>query len=163
LTTIPSKIKNSILDTTASSSISRRTALRGLLGGVAMGVVPDVAEAVIEDPADADVINACVEKLREVLGRMHPIVDEVHYYFQTESDGTFRLNLEGTRQFEPFSGDGLYELSWNGYLMTFWLEKVTEQHGRYLCEHYWATQYYDGQLLDDGKTSRHCSRPTPTR
>lgn len=111
--------------------INRRTFLRraGSAGAVAsLAALPSVA-ATLAAPATSNEqqLEACLADLKEILGRMHPVVTDISHGYYAREDGTFRLWINCTREFLEYSGPGFYRVSDDGYIMTWWLEKVEER------------------------------------
>lgn len=136
------------------AQISRRTALKGILASTGISVFPASAEAAMELTDEAQ-LDACLEQLVSILARMFPTIKEQprHYLWRAE-DGSFRLDVRGDVAFQPFDGDGLYEISMDGYLMTYWLEKrqtcrISDGTPIPGLEHYMATQCDGGEYVDE--------------
>lgn len=94
-------------------------------------------------------VDDCVEHLRELLAEMHPTVFRSSFNLKSGEDGSFYFCMQGYVQYIEFAGDGLYEVSMDGYLVTWWLEKD--------CKRSLATgkpipglNFYRATLWDDG-------------
>lgn len=106
-----------------SQAISRR----GFMAVSGASLVPARA-AIAAPPADDDRLQACIIEIRDILKRRHPAVDEVHDSVFSNDDGTFRVSIQGTRRFEPYSGEGVYEIStMGGSLAVYWLQKDVQR------------------------------------
>ena len=112
--------------------------------------VPDKNALPIEAQFDE-----CVARLRSILSQMYPKASEIHSgFWGGRLDGSFRFIFQGDCQFGRFDGPGLYEVSVDGYPMTYWLE---ERCCRSLktglpiegMEYYRATLWQDGRLCEE--------------
>lgn len=134
--------------------LSRRHLLKGAVAAAALAApVAGEAQASL---SDEEQLNECVASLRTILERMHPGVSVIHpHYLSSRQDGSFRFWMQGdVVHHGTYDGPGLYEISMDGYLMTFWLEEkhyYRKSTGEVIphMSYYEATQWYEGKPVDD--------------
>ncbi len=102
---------------------------------------------------DEQQLEACIGQLRNLLQRMNPLAKLHAEYLSARHDGSFRFSLHGDVEFLPFDGDGLYEVSVDGYPMVYWLEEdchCNVRTGEPIRggEHIRAMHFYEGEYVD---------------
>ena len=105
-------------------------------------------------PSDEDQLSACIHQLNSILVRMHSTVTEQHHYVRPSADGSYHLVFSGYVQFQEFQGDGLYEVSRDGRLYTYWLKqrfRVNQMDGTPILDmpYYLATLWDDDRPCED--------------
>ncbi|MGO7364605.1 hypothetical protein [Rhizobium leguminosarum] len=141
------------------ASLSRRKFFQIAAAGTA-AALPVATEAATAEIArlpltEEQQLEACIGQLRNILQRMHPKAT-LHYphYFSSREDGSFRLSIQSDVVFQQFNGAGLYEVSMDGYLMVFWLEKecrVSRSTGKPIP----GMEIYHAQYWEDGAPTQH--------
>jgi hypothetical protein len=157
--------KTDITDAAAAPALSRRRFMSIAAAGSA-ATLPAVALAGASDktsrlPQPLVSIEAqldeCVARLGEILARMYPEATQIRSGFEHgRLDGSFRFMILGDCQFGTFGGPGLYEISVDGYPMTYWLEErchCSLKTGRPIqgMEYYLATLWMDGRLCENNQ------------
>ena len=121
---------------------SRRSVLTLTAAGSA-ATLPAVAFAAsdcsLADPvqlSDREQLDACMQELQIILGRMHAAVTKQTMEFEPRDDGTYRIWTHCEREFLPWSGPGLYRISQTGNLADFWVYKIQRRNlaGKVYCE-----------------------------
>lgn len=113
---------------------SRRTFLKFATAGSAAALpaaalaAPDRIPADPGQLSDREQLDACLANMQAILARMHPNVTRQSIAYNPCEDGTYRVWVHCERAFLPWTGPGLYRVSWQGYLMDFWLEKVQRRN-----------------------------------
>jgi hypothetical protein len=145
-------------DAIAPAAISKRNFLIAAVGVAATLPAVAFAEATAEIPqlplpSNEEQLDACIEQLNSLLARMHSTVTKQHIYVRPTADGSYYLVFQGDVQFQRFQGDGLYEVSRDGRLYTYWLEECFQHNPsngtpvQHL--HYMATHWEDGRPCGD--------------
>jgi len=139
------------------ASLSRRTFISIAAAGTAAtlpavacaaaGPVSQLPHVTIEEQLDA-----CVEQLRSILQQMHP-TSEIHsHWLSRRQDGSYRFTMSGDPDHSAaYTGEGVYEISIDGYIDTYWLETDCERYrstGEPIpgMEFYWAARWEKGSL-----------------
>jgi hypothetical protein len=137
------------------SKINRRSVLRGAIAAVPLVTVPAGFAAAAAIPLTVqEELNVCLEQLKTILKRMHPIAAEISDYLCQNPDGSFQLDVRADAPTIPFDGDGLYEVSINGWPSEVWLSPDvlrSQIDGSPIAgmEFYWAHWFEDGEYRDD--------------
>lgn len=71
-------------------------------------------------------VEACIAQLRNLLAEMHPNAKIHPHFLASRPDGSFRFSLQGDVLFSQYSGEGIYEVSIEGYPHNFWLQEDHE-------------------------------------
>ena len=129
-----------------------KTTRRTFIGSLAASTVP--ASVAVSKPvptlSDEEQLELCISQLREVLLRLHPksksTIHQTTRIVESRPDGSWRIWMRGDVEFEEYSGEGLYEISMDGYPHTWWLQKTTDWSG-YEC--YRATYWENGRLSEE--------------
>jgi hypothetical protein len=143
------------------ASLSRRTFLQFAAAGSA-ATLPAVAQAAVScqdgDPqqlSDEEQVNACIAQLTDILRRMWPQAECKHADrgLQLRDDGSWRLSLYGQVQYMSFDGDGFYEVSVDGILTVYYLERDVQRRvsdGSPIpgSEFFWSYQWWDGEIIE---------------
>lgn len=124
---------------------SRRGLLKGMLAGAAVAV-PAAGSA--EAASNEEQLETCLTQLRAILARMHPgLKSPPRHSLYTREDGSFRLDVRGDVAFMPFEGDGIYDVSMDGHVLTYWVreERIISSSGKDMgYSHYYGRMWYDG-------------------
>ncbi|MCA0257146.1 MAG: hypothetical protein LCH47_11190 [Proteobacteria bacterium] len=132
------------------NEVSRRSILKGILVGAAAGV-PVAAEA--NATTDEEQLETCLAQLSDVLARMHPnIKSPPRHYLSRREDGSFRLDVRGDVEFQPFQGDGAYLVSIDGRICIYLVreEPVITLSGRNLgYSHFYGRVWWNGAWSDN--------------
>jgi hypothetical protein len=155
------------------ASLSRRKLFQIAAASTAATLPVAASAAVAETTSrlpqltDEQQLENCVAQLRAVLQRMHPTVSIIHpHYASRRQDGSFRFSLQGDVQFQEYDGEGLYDVSMDGCIMTFWLWRDVQRSvrtglalpGSEFC---WGLHYYEGEYIDNERHLGH--RPNIVR
>ncbi|MCZ7859861.1 hypothetical protein O9X98_00445 [Agrobacterium salinitolerans] len=110
----------------AIGSMSRRSFLAA--GAAAAFPAVAVADAAVKTDRLPQTLesqlNECVAQLRSILMQMHPECTSSVYGLESRGDGTFKLGVQGVRDFIEYDGPGLYEVSDRAYdVVECWLER----------------------------------------
>ena len=143
----------------ASTSVSRRNFISLATAGAA-ATVPAVACAAAGPTSQLphlsleQQLDACVAELRAILAKMHPVSHGHRHFLSSREDGSFYFNMMGEIEFGSFDGDGVYEISVDGILCLYWLEKDYHRYrvtgkpvpGR---DFYWTSPWENGAPRDE--------------
>lgn len=143
------------------ASLSRRTFLQFAAAGSA-ATLPAVAQAAVschDDNSrwlsDEEQVDVCIAQLTEILARMRPQAEcsNAHLALQLREDGSWRLSLYGQVQYIPFDGDGFYEVSVDGILTVYYLERDVQRRvsdGMPIpgSEFFWSYQWWEGEIVE---------------
>lgn len=127
---------------------------RGFMAVSGASLIPASA-AISAPPADDDRLQACIIEIRDILKRRHPVVDEVHENLSSNDDGTFLLSIQGTRRFEKYSGEGVYEVTvGRGTIAVYWLQRDVQRRmsdGSQIpgAEFFWGRRIIHGEFVEE--------------
>ena len=139
---------------------NRRSLLKGAVVGAAVAV-PVAVEASREMSAEEQ-IDACISELKRLLAKMHPRSKIHPHYLASRPDGSFRLSLQGDVSFERYSGEGIYELSIEGYPQEVWLQEEHEINaltGQPLPQVFYWSAFVDAEGAFDPEHIREMYEP----
>lgn len=128
--------------------LNRRSLIKGAVAGAAIAV-PVAVEASREMSAEEQV-DACVAQLKSLLAKMHPNAKIHPHFLSSRPDGSFRFSMQGDVSFSQYSGEGIYEISLDGYPHKVWL---LEEHeiNRLTGEPLPHVFYWSAFVDDDGE------------
>lgn len=104
---------------------------RFFLGASAAASVPAGAAAAVAAKANRipqtleSQLDDCVAQLKAILMEMHPQSANLDHWLSRHGDGSFRLSVQGYREFIEYDGPGLYEISDRcSDISECWLQRV---------------------------------------
>ncbi|MCZ7480928.1 hypothetical protein [Rhizobium rhizogenes] len=110
----------------AIGSMSRRSFLAASAAAAVPSVaVADVAVKTSRHPQSLESqLDDCVAQLSSILMQMHPDCNSSVQGLERRGDGTFKMAIQGLRDFMEYDGPGLYEVSGRTYdVVECWLER----------------------------------------
>jgi hypothetical protein len=104
---------------------------RFFLGASAAATVPAGAAAAVAAKTNRiphtleSQLDDCVAQLKAILMEMHPKATTFDYWLLRYGDGSFRMSVQGNRDFIEYDGPGLYEMSDRcSEVSECWLQRV---------------------------------------
>ena len=106
------------------------------------------------DPSLEGQVEACISQLKCLLAAMHPEATDIHGGYSSREDGTFRCSIFGSRDFLEWSGPGLYQVSVDGCVLLYWLDRTlvrSEMTGLVVNEYFLGDLLHDGEFIEFGR------------
>ncbi|MGO7263769.1 hypothetical protein [Rhizobium leguminosarum] len=132
------------------ASLSRRKLFQIAAAGTAAAMPVLTEAAVAEDSSrlpqltDEQQLDECIEQLKSILKRMHPIAEESAAGYTTHEGGGGGVLVSVYRRSCGWSGPGFYEVFDAGTVRTYWVDRhFSKAESRFEL---WGAIPWDGHL-----------------